>query len=279
MNQEYDKEAYKTKKKAELDEIFRMLNDATEGLISDADKFKAYLDVQARLDRYSVSNAILVAKQLPSVRQLKTFYDWQKQNVMVRKGEKSIAVLEPYEYEKRNGESGRGYRVKKLFDVSQTNTPIRQDVTNRGIAERGLLAAIINDSVVPVEAVEGTKSGNPAQYDCMNKKVYVMRGLGACEFFRTAAVELAHACLAAGNCNYDRRSNEYKAEAAAYMICKRYGVDTAELKPALPGSFYSMLYKDVRKELGDIKNIMSEINERMSTFLEKQRESRNDAER
>ena len=65
MNQEYDKEAYKTKKKAELDEIFRMLNDATEGLISDADKFKAYLDVQARLDRYSVSNAILVAKQLP----------------------------------------------------------------------------------------------------------------------------------------------------------------------------------------------------------------------
>ena len=39
----------------------------------------------------------------------------------IQKGAKSISILEPVEYAKKDGTTGISYNVKKVFDVSQTN--------------------------------------------------------------------------------------------------------------------------------------------------------------
>ena len=45
-------EEYAAKKKAEKDAVYQMIDDTATEIVSDPDKFRAYLDTQARMDRY-----------------------------------------------------------------------------------------------------------------------------------------------------------------------------------------------------------------------------------
>lgn len=89
-------------------------------LFRTAEKFRAFLDTQARLDRYSAANALLIYNQYPQATQLKDFNDWAEEKVSINKGAKSISILEPVEYARDDGSTGISYNVKKVFDVSQT---------------------------------------------------------------------------------------------------------------------------------------------------------------
>lgn len=100
------KEEYAEKMKAEKEAVYQMADDTAKAIVSDPEKFKAFLDTQSRLDRYSAVNALLIFKQLPEASQLKNFDDWSKDNVKIQKGAKSISILEPVEYAK----GGRGNR-------------------------------------------------------------------------------------------------------------------------------------------------------------------------
>ena len=78
-------EEYAAKKKAEKDAVYQMIDDTATEIVSDPDKFRAYLDTQARMDRYSAANALLIYKQQPQATQLKDFRDWQEDGVKVNK--------------------------------------------------------------------------------------------------------------------------------------------------------------------------------------------------
>ena len=78
-------EEYVAKKKAEKDAVYQMIDDTAAEIVSDPDKFRAYLNTQARMDRYSAANALLIYKQQPQATQLKDFRDWQEDGVKVNK--------------------------------------------------------------------------------------------------------------------------------------------------------------------------------------------------
>lgn len=86
------KEEYAEKMKAEKEAVYQMADDTAKAIVSDPEKFKAFLDTQSRLDRYSAVNALLIFKQLPEASQLKNFDDWSKDNVKIQKGAKSISI-------------------------------------------------------------------------------------------------------------------------------------------------------------------------------------------
>ena len=114
------KEEYAEKMKAEKEAVYQMADDTAKAIVSDPEKFKAFLDTQSRLDRYSAVNALLIFKQLPEASQLKNFDDWSKDNVKIQKGAKSISILEPVEYAKRDGTPHR--LMNKIWESSYTNT-------------------------------------------------------------------------------------------------------------------------------------------------------------
>ena len=62
------KEEYAEKMKAEKEAVYQMADDTAKAIVSDPEKFKAFLDTQSRLDRYSAVNALLIFKQLPEAR-------------------------------------------------------------------------------------------------------------------------------------------------------------------------------------------------------------------
>lgn len=79
------KEEYAEKKRAEKDAVYQLADEAAKEIVSSPEKFKAFLDTQSRLDRYSAVNALLIYKQYPQAVQLKDFDDWSKDNIKITK--------------------------------------------------------------------------------------------------------------------------------------------------------------------------------------------------
>lgn len=56
---------WREKKQAEKEAVYQMIDSTAAEIAADGAKFKAFLDTQARMDRYSASNALLIYKQFP----------------------------------------------------------------------------------------------------------------------------------------------------------------------------------------------------------------------
>ena len=65
MNEVFDKESWANRKQQDRKSAFAIVDDALKKMSTDTNVFQTYLDVQSRFERYSVSNALLVASQKP----------------------------------------------------------------------------------------------------------------------------------------------------------------------------------------------------------------------
>ena len=118
---EFDKDAWAEKKKQERADAYALIDDGTETIMQDSEVFRDFLNVQARFDRYSVSNAILIAHQMPEATRLADFDGWKNHDYTIKKGETAITILEPgNEYTKEDGTKAFSVNVKKVFDITQT---------------------------------------------------------------------------------------------------------------------------------------------------------------
>lgn len=270
------KEEYAEKKRAEKEKAYQMIDDTAREVVSDPEKFKAFLDTQARVDRYSAANALLIYNQLPEAIQLKDFDDWGKDNVKIVKGAKSISILEPVEYTRRDGTPGISYNVKRVFDVSQTNgrKPPAPSV-NRD--PKSLITTMLDASPVAVEATNELPYPNMAAfYNNEKQTLFVKRGVGdSVAVAQCVAQELGHAQLSINSNTYSRRDMGFQAVCIGYMLCKKYGVDTQNFAiERIPAELANKEPKEIRAELSKMRNAMSEIHSRVSEELYKKKQER-----
>ena len=278
MEKDIDREKFKEKKRAELETLYDAVNEETLMIAEDQEKFSAYLRIQARFNRYTVTNAILLLHQFPDAQKLKTFEGWKRDGASVKRGEKSISILEPYSYTKADGSMGKGFRIKKLFDISQTDVKQSPDPFLTGVSSRSLLRALLEASPVESEAADTLDHGKDAVYDQKKQKIYIRRMLEPDDFFRAAAVSIAEVQLAKqGSSQEELRS---KAEATAFMLCVKYGIDPGSLRVKMPGADDQMDIKDIKAELSEIRKTFTGIADRMDASISKQiREKRAGRER
>ena len=119
----YNKEEWAAKKQQERTDAFELLDAATKEAVENCETFRDYLLVQSRFGRYSVSNALLIAYQNNEAAYLADFETWKEKGVFVHRGEKAITLLEPgNEFTREDGTTGFSVNVKRMFDVSQTNS-------------------------------------------------------------------------------------------------------------------------------------------------------------
>ena len=271
MEKEFDREKFKEKKRAELEALYDAVNEETLMIAEDPEKFSAYLRVQARFDRYTVTNAILLLRQFPDAQKLKTFEGWKRDEASVGRGEKSISILEPYSYTKADGSMGRGFRIKKLFDISQTDLKQSPAPFLSGISSRGILRALLEASKVESEAVDTLDHGKDAVYDQEKQKIYIRRMLEPDDFFRAAAVSIAEAQLAEQGSSQEKL--ESKAKAIAFMLCVKYGIDPGSLRVKMPEAAAQMEIKDIKAELSEIRKTFIGIADRMDESIRVQRKA------
>lgn len=264
----FDKEEWAAQKKQERKGAFDLIDETALHMANDGELFRSYLDVQARFDRYSVGNAILITAQKPEATQLADSKGWKDNGAYIKKGESGIVLLEPgEEYTKEDGSIGVSYNSKKVFDITQTNAKPRE---NAGIKrdERMLLKALIHNAPCQIEISQQMPEGINAAYRPQDKKIFVRAGLEAAEIFRGLSQELAHAHL--DNGEYKRNEQAFTAYAVSYMLCSRYNVskDTFRFEQ-LPVNISSMDARTMRNELDKIRDVANKISADMARVLEK----------
>ena len=276
QNNRLSREEYAEKMRKEKEAVYQMADETATEIVANPEKFKAFLDTQSRLDRYSAVNALLIFKQRPDASQLKNFDDWSKENVKIQKGAKSVSILEPVEYAKRDGTIGISYNVKKVFDISQTNgkKPPAPSV-NRD--PKALITTMLDSSPVNVEATDELPYPNMAAfYNNEEQTLYVKRDVGdSVAVAQCVSQELGHAQLSINSESYSRADMGFQAVCIGYMLCKKYGVDTQNFAiNRIPDSLSSKEPKDIRFELSKTRNAMADIHSRISDELYKKKQER-----
>lgn len=153
----FNKEEWAAQKKQERESAFAMIDETAQRMANDGSLFQSYLDVQARFDRYSVGNAVLITAQKADATQLSDFKGWKNNGVFIKKGESGIVLLEPgEEYTKEDGTVGVSYNSKKVFDISQT-TAKAKDRPAMKRDERLLLKAIITMHLAPSRSAKSCR--------------------------------------------------------------------------------------------------------------------------
>jgi antirestriction protein ArdC len=191
---------------------------------------------------------MLIGFQCPDASLVAGFKTWQSMGRHVRKGEKGIAILAPMvrkidsytpsddPSEDPNGRRVVGFRTVYVFDVAQTDgdalpdAPVSLPVGGRqqdymrlqDLAEKEGLS-------VTVEDMTGGKNGelNRASKTITLGRHLFETGTPAARI-KTLAHELAHWYdLGEGTASYDRHEAEVVAEAVAYVVGQRLGLDTS----------------------------------------------------
>lgn len=260
----YSKEDWIKQKNENRALAYEMLETASEEL-NNPDSVMAYLDVQSRFDRYSVSNALLVAYQNPEATRLCDAKTWQKNHVFINKGETGIIILEPgKEYTREDGRTVTPYNAKKVFDISQTNAKPRPQRTKTPDA-RVVVKAMIKTSPVPVEISNQLPDEVKAIYQPESKKIFIRQGLDGDEIVRLLSKEIAFARLDKGGFNRDNL--EFSAQAISYIVTSRAGFEPAPIT-RVSKQFLSLSAKEKRAEFSQIRDHANTISNTINKALE-----------
>ena len=198
------------------------------------DKYTAILDTMSKFRNYSVNNNALIAMQRPDAAFLASFDDWKaKFGRGINKGAKGIDFIKPE-------------KVKKLYEIpGATNATDDSPVMTE--------KEFTNFKVVPMFDVSDTHGRQLPAFvtDELNKSVDDV-----------ARFKQAFEILTGVPCTYDdikdkvidmaknKVTTDLEKYSVAYIVCKHYGIGTAEF------SFENMA--DQMK--GDLKDIRSSLN-------------------
>lgn len=173
--EDFDKEAWAAKKKAERDEVYALADATAEEVCADGGKFRDYLDVQANFRHYSATNALLILATKPDARRLGDKDFWRDQGVYIKRQEfgRPIKIVESNgEYTRDDGSIGVSYNIKRVYDISQTTSRMRAQPPVSHDA-RALLGALIYKKPVPIQSVDELPDGMGALYDHEQKAIFV----------------------------------------------------------------------------------------------------------
>lgn len=243
---------------------YEMLEEATQEL-NNPDTVMAYLDIQSKFDRYSVSNALLVAYQNPEATRLCDSKTWQKNHVFINKGETGIIILEPgKEYTREDGKTVTPYNAKKVFDISQTNAKPRQNRVKTPDV-RVVVKAMITTSPVPVKISNELPEGINAHYQPETKLIFIRQGLEGDEIVRALSKEISFARL--DNGDFNRENLEFKAQAISYIATSRAGFEPEPIT-SLSDKFSNLEAKEKRAELSQARDHANTIANTVRKALE-----------
>ena len=267
----FDRDSWIDRKRAERAEAYALLDTATEELTGDGEKFKDYLNTQSHFDRYSVSNAILIAYQHPGATKVADFNTWKEEDVSINKGEKGFILFEPgSEFTREDGSTGFSVNTKKVFDISQTSNA-EASITRRKPDERTALKALVSSAPCKVTLIEQKIEGD-AKYSLDKNTIFITKGLSADRIFKSLSREISAAKMIQRGSEGDVA---FTAECSSFMLCERYGFDTGDFNfDDVKRHYLGMDNKEIRKDLGDIRGIANEVSQDMSRHIEEMDKAR-----
>ena len=268
----FNKEEWAAKKQQERAEAFEMLDAATEEAVANPETFRDYLLIQSRFGKYSVSNALLISYQNNEATYLADFETWKEKGVFVQKGERGITLLEPgNEFTREDGTTGFSINVKKVFDISQTNS--ERSYSRRTPDERRVLKALISSSPCDIRMTNELDGNVCARYVPKDDAIYIRQGLDGEDIFRSLSQEIVIANFAKNG--VAREDCVFTAYCATYVLCERNSFDTGDFDfEKVPEMFKDAEPKAIRGQLDKIRDSANELSQDMNRIMEEQQKAK-----
>ena len=268
----YNKDEWLANKKQERADAFALLEEATKAVAKEPKAFMDYLDTQALLDRYSVSNCLLISHQNPNVLQLADYNSWKEQGIYVNKGETGIVILEPgNEYTREDGSTGVSMNVKRVFDINQTSAA-ENGASTKTYEIRKVLKALMAESPVDLKVTDSLPDTVNGAYSAEDNAIYLRQGMDGDSIFRAMAYEIT---LVKTEQKGER--NEYAAQAATYMLCQRFCITEPSFEFSNCEQYFAGKEpKEIRAELEKMRSLANDISQPIFRTLERPEKQRTD---
>lgn len=269
QNREYTKEEYAEFKRNEKQQVYDLIDTTAEKVVSNETEFKKYLDTQSKFEQYSIGNIMLITAQMPQATQLKEFESWKNLKAYIKKFAQGVKILEPADsYMREDGTVGTNYNVKKVYDISQTNS--RQRNGQMRYDDKILLKILLNSSLSRVKIVDNIpNTDRKALYELGSDTLFIARGAEPPKIFYEITEELAKQELG--------EESSFKNKCVSYIICKKYGIDVSSYDfKDISYRFQDLDARQIRDELEPIRSATESINNRISDYVQKlTRDSKN----
>ena len=261
----FNKEEWAKKKQEEKANAYELIDKTASEIVTDSKTFTQYLNTQAKFNKYSVGNALLITAQMPNATQIRDYDSWKESGAYINKKAKGITILEPGDsYTREDGTTSVSFNPKKVFDITQTNAKQKEQRNNYD--DELIVKAFLHESPVDFKVVDDLANGKGAEWNKEDNVLYIRKGLGAPTIFHSISKEYAKIGLqTTGNQELDN----FKSNCASYLICKKYNIDVSSFNfDNLPQALKNMDASEIRNTLGDIRGAMEDINSRMSNCFE-----------
>lgn len=278
------KEEYAKQMKERRDHLYELAETQIREVASSPQKYQQFLNLMSRLD-YTVTNTLLVMAQNPEAVMLKDNNHWRENKLYIRKGEKGIQILEPSgEYQRDDGSYGTNYNPKYVFDASQINT---KDIlyTAPQMDIENMIAGLTYDSPVALAQLDNFEGGEPVFYSPDSKCIFYAKDLSPQQLIQWLAREYCHVEFDKQYSSYNREEHQFFVESSAYILCQKYGVPVhdTDFTNQVVNYFNGMETRDIKQELGYIKNLCEDVSERIDRGIYKSQQEktvqRNDVSR
>lgn len=234
------------------DAVQDLLGDLHAGVVAltEGDEWRRFLDVARRFHRYSFLNTLAILVQRPDATRVAGYRRWQQLGRQVRRGERGIRILAPVTARQQASTPEdapgaapdgteeqrvvlRGFRVARVFDVSQTDGEPLPEPPVRALAGDAPVGLV--DDLRRLIEREGfayavdTLPGHPGAYgvtDYDARTVTVRPDLAPAQQAKTTAHELGHVLLHHPADDLGRERREVEAESVAYVVCAAHGLPT-----------------------------------------------------
>lgn len=265
----FDRECWKEARQQELTDTFALLDGTLSGAFYMEGKYAQFLDLQSRLPGFRAGNVALVMAQRPDAMDVATFNEWKDRKCSVQAGEKGLKILVPVTYNRESdGQQGVAFRVAAAFDVSQTDAKDRAAPAVPAPDMQKLLSALLRRS--PVRVIPDEKLGQDAAWSQTERAVIVQPGLGETAAFAALAREISKAYMKDEHPAYAGAAYGLPELSAAYIVCKRYGVDVSGFDFSHVAEYSDANGFDVKglqKLLNDARTAANSICEQMELTL------------
>lgn len=219
---------FRAEKQAEREELSDMQNVGVCAITTDPAIYLAYLNLQADNPTISAGNLALVMEQQEDATMVASLEKWNKLGRSVRRGESGLKVLVPEKYRDEQGKIRTGFKVGRVFDVSQTSggrLPTKVQLRDNTPEMEKALAALIGVCPASIEVV--ADFAEVSHYEPDSKTILITEGLTDSAQLAALTKEIAHANFHDGGFNTAYRREDYAldAESVSYMVCSRFGVE------------------------------------------------------
>ncbi len=254
---EREKQMWIQSAKEKRDAAFKMIKTKSERVLRKRTDLIDYLTVQARFDRYTVNNCLLIAAQLPGAIKLKSFDDWKAEDRNIKRGAKAITILEPGdEYIRADGSVGRHYNTRALFDISQvTGGRLEPEPSSEKMKDK-LVTLFKTIQLLDRKLCSyGEDGGRAAFFQAGKKAVYVNKSADLDVLYPQLCVELAHVIIANNHKDYTRKAYGSICEMVGYIMCVRNNVSVTEdaIPLRLAPGYESLQKNQVTKILDEVR--------------------------